>query len=712
MRANFRRWGLPVAAFLAYTLIAFVVLRTLTAQFTTAVPGGRDTDYYQFMWNYWWMRFAFAHGQSPLWTNYVFYPHVSNLSIHTLAAVWYPVYTVVEPLLGRVAALNTMIVLAFSLSGTAMFAWLRRKLADTNAMLALDFVGGVAFAFSPYLMVHSSYAQLNLTPLWWFPLLLLLWDEIASPRWLPRRVTAILLGLALWGVVVTDLQFLVWVPFVVAPYALWTLWTLRRERRWLAPVICGVVALAGAGVLSWFYPLAALREVNLNPAEYPPAGLTTLYHYSLPPAALFGLAPNEEVRTLGHVLPVLFWAVLILLVWRRRSRERGRFPLLWLLLIVPPLLMAFGPDIEIAGVHIPTGYMLLHELLKGQHRIPSRFTGAVITILITFLALAWSPLVVRWWQRRRALTIAALIAVSFALLYDVGGFDAFPVRALPEYDIFHRIAKDPRQYVVFDVPVGVQYGWTGIGKGFLAMYYSQVHEHPIVNGWLARIPYSTLDYYQKQPLFAWLAGVQTLNANEKREAATNLASLVKTWPVGYVFAYRDWMSDAQQNEWIGWLNEQPEFCPAQQSPDSALLWWKARALGCDPFIEQNVLQIGNPADWRAIGTGWYTPERIGETPARWSSQDSTLRLTLDPARSYELTFSAVAFGKGRTVSLSADRPLGDTIALADDDWHEYTINIPVGADPLLRLHHNGAESPGVDPRLLAAAYRWFTLRAK
>src|SRR5579871_6533812 len=194
-----RRLRLPILIFAGYTLVAVVVLWTLITHFGTAVPGGQDTDYYQFMWNYWWIGFALGHGQSPLWTNYVFYPHVSNLSIHTMAAIWYPVYAIANPIVGRVATLNVMIVLAYSLSGLAMFAWLRRKLPAGNASTIIAFVGGLAYAFSPYLMVHSSYAQLNLTPLWWFPLLLLLWDELVCPHHLSRAVTAVLLGLAVWG---------------------------------------------------------------------------------------------------------------------------------------------------------------------------------------------------------------------------------------------------------------------------------------------------------------------------------------------------------------------------------------------------------------------------------------------------------------------------------------------------------------------------------
>jgi len=307
----------------------------------------------------------------------------------------------------------------------------------------------------------------------------------------------------------------------------------------------------------------------------------------------------------------------------------------------------------------------------------------------------------------------AAVVVSLALLIDVRAFDPFPVRSLPEYDIFHQIAQDKRQYVIMDVPVGVQYGWTGIGAGYLAMYCSQVHEHPIINGWLARIPYSTVAYYNNIPLFAWLAGVRSLTPQEKDQASAKLASTIHDWPIGYIFAYRDWMTEDQQNEWIGWLNAQAELCPAQESSDSRLIWWQTRTLGCDPAPTAITrIDMGAADDWQFIGEGWYRQETVGGPTARWSGQDSSIRVTVDPDTSYELTFSALAYGKDRSVTFSSGQPISDPISIADGGWHDYKLIIPAGAitDSRLVLHHNGSESPGTDPRLLVAAYQSFTLR--
>lgn len=721
-----------------YTLLALITLWNLFSHLSAAVPGGKDSDYYQFLWGYWWIGYALSHGQSPLWTDHTLYPHLSNLSIHTLAPIWYPVYAVVDPFVGHLATGNLMVLLGYVFSGTAMFVWLRRQLEPHPAAFPLSFLGGLAFAFSPYMMTHASYIQLNLTPLWWFPLILLIWDEIVFPRRLPRLLTAILLGLVLWGVWLTDLQFWVWLPFAAWGYVLWTLWVNRQDRRWLPLLGWGLLAAAIMAGLAWVYPLAALRQVNLNPNEFPPAGLTTLHAYSLPLSALIGLAEPVETKTLGRVLAWLIWGGIFvgLIYYFRRNKSvgatyqvapTGNFlsatsprpgQWFWLVMGLIPLVLALGPDMTIGDTTIPLPYALLHDLLRGQHRIPARFTGVAAFLLVTFLVLAWQP--VAAWVLRRSRIVAGLtlVGVGVALLADIGAFQPFPIREIPDYAIHHQIAPESGDFIVMDVPVGTHYGWTGIGRGYFSMYYGAVHQHRMVNGWLARIPYSTLAYYINSPLFSWLAGVRELSPDERAQAAAEFDGYLRDWPIGYVIAYRNWMTPEQQNQWIGWLNQRPGLCPAEMAMEAELIWWRAESLGCDTLQTATNIVMGTLNDWTHIGGGWYSPEVIGGPVGRWAAESAVLRLTLDPNADYELTFMALGFDEGRTVTLSGAGDFSETITITSDNWHDYRVTLPAGAlsDSLLMLRHNGANSAQAlglsdDARLLAAAYSRFMLRA-
>jgi hypothetical protein len=750
-----RPWLLFGMVFAAYTLIAIVALWNLLSRIATAVPFGPYTDYHQFLWGFWWIGYAFQHGQSPLWSNYVLFPHTHNMSVHTLAALWWPIYAVLEPLIGYVAAGNILVLLNFPFAGSGMFVWLRRKLGPGREAVVIAFLGGLAFAFTFYLMAHATYMQLNLTPIFWFPVILVLWDEIADPRWMRRPVTAVLLGLALWGLWLSDLEYVIWVPITIGGYSLWTLWVTRKQRRWVPLVVWAIVSIIIMLGLAWIYPLGALLQVRWDPNEFPPAGLGTLRAYSLPLPALIGLAPLFESRTLGRFPVWLAWAAIVLSVVET-VRQRRNVPApnrtdkslvnaessnpeapptkpestaklnfqpskwLWLVLMLPPIVMALGPDITIGNITIPLPYLALHGLLNGQHRSPSRFTGGGEAMLITFLAVAWAPWFIRLARQRQFWAGAVAVLVALITLTEVGAFSPFPIKVMRDYEIYHQIGQDKREFVIMDIPVGVHHGFTGMGKGQIAMFYGPVHQHPMINGWLSRMPHSWLVYYLNSPLYAWLAGAYTPNTDERNHAAWELDKYTREYRVGYVFVHRDWIHDwlpeSWERDWIGWLNMHPSLCPAQISDDGLLVWWRARWLKCDLETTTQILP-GAVMSWTAVGPGWYSVETIGGPSARWAEKEAGLRVVLDPNTAYEVTFSAVAFDKERTVTLGSQNWSSPAIAISVGDWRDYTVTIPAGvvAQEYLFLHHNTSDSPAAlgqsdDKRSLAVAYRSIVFR--
>jgi hypothetical protein len=390
--------------------------------------------------------------------------------------------------------------------------------------------------------------------------------------------------------------------------------------------------------------------------------------------------------------------------------------------MLPPIIMALGPDITIGNITIPLPYTLLHDLLKGQHRSPSRFTGGGEAMLITFLAVAWAPWFARLVRRQRVIAGGVATVIGVALLAEVGVFSPFPVKIVRDYDIYHQIRQDKRDFVIMDVPVGVHHGWTGMGKGQIAMFYGPVHQHRMINGWLSRMPHSWLVYYMDSTVFSWMAGARLVNDEERLFAVWQLDKYIREYPVGYVFAHRDWMADwfpeDRARDWIGFLNMHPSLCPAEISPDGLLVWWRARWLGCNPGTTTQI-DPGAVSSWTFVGHGWYGPENIGGPDGRWAAKDAGLRVTLDPKLDYELTFSAVAFGQARMVTVATPVWASAPITIESGDWHEYKVTIPAGTAQLgqLLLQHNAASSPAAlglsgDNRLLAVAYRSLSLRPK
>lgn len=706
------------AVFVIYLALTVAALWSLIAAFGSAVPFGHSTDYYQFHWNYWWMRHALSTGTSFSQTNYVLFPQTHDLVLHTLTPIWLPLYVFVEPIGGRHVAVNLMVVLSFPLTGTVTYLWLRRLLDAMPGTGAwwIAFLGGLVFAFSPYMLDHAANTHLNLIPLWWFPLSLLVWDEVAFTGRLPRKLTAPLMALVLWGMALTDLEFAVWLPFLLGPYVLWTLWRRRDDRR--ALILWGSAILAMTAALLLVWPLQDLLAVpnRTNPDEFPPAGMNTIRAYALPIEALVGLAPLEADRTLGRVPVWLMWGggVIAVLRWLR-NRAAQSVPSahppawFWLLIALPPLILSLGPDVTLAGQAIRLPYLPLHELLNGQYRNPVRFAQPALLALICFLALTWRPLL----GRLRRFEPAVGLTLGVILLVDAGALAPFPARSLPQPEVYATIADTEGQFVVVDLPVGVHYGWTGIGVGQVAMYYGPVHQKPMVNGTLSRMPYSALDYYLRSPLWTWLAGVYQPEPDELPAIEQAFAGILTDWPVGYVVAHRDWMTESQQRDWIGWVNVQPGLCPAAGSADGSVLWWRTDMLGC-PEDQDEILEMGAAASWTRVGPGWYDPENIGGPEGRWAQAAAMLRVVLPADTAIDVQFSAAPFGDGRTVRLRTSTWIGDEIPLPPG-WQTVTVRLPVGAldGGLLTLEHNGtaptaAVAGNANARDLAAAYSTFT----
>ncbi|MEQ8675922.1 MAG: hypothetical protein RLP44_26765 [Aggregatilineales bacterium] len=704
-----------------YTLLAVLVLWALMSRLGVVVPGGETTDYQQFIWNYWWIRYALEQGISPWYTDFVLYPVRHNLSLHTLTPIWFPFFAITEPFVGRVAAINLMLLFSFTLTGTATFAWLRRL----GVGQTMAFVGGMILVFQPYIVFSATKTHLNIIGLWGVPLTLLLWSLLVTSQNIKRRaVIAILLGLVLWGCLLTDLQYTLFLPCTLGVYALWTLWSARKNRAWLTLIFWGTVALSVTLLLAWLiFPLRQFfAQSTSNPYDFPAAGLDTIRAYSVAPSTFIGINA-DPIRTLGALFVGGVWLAIAVFGFslfrnfRHKSAQidstiiqkhippRG----VWLLMALPPLLLMLGADVFVGDTQIKLPYWSLHEALNGQYRTPERFMLPASLLLVTFLAVMFTRIESQFANTpRRKIALNTGIVIFGALcLLTTGAFDPFPVQSVRDYPIYERIGAENADYVIMDVPTGTHYGWTGLGDGTYSQFYNPVHEKRTINGSLSRIAFTDYAIYADSPLFNYLAG--TLNyADAPAQIDAEFARIVDEWHIGYVFAHRQWMSDDQQTAWISWLNTRYGLCAPEISEDGLLVWWRVETIGCEGDSPSGTLTIdmGVDADWGFIAGGWYAQEDIGGPRGRWAGETATLRVDLDPQTTYRLTFRALAFNTTRTVTIG-----DETLTVTADDWHDYelTITPDMLTDGLLTLTHDGTISASdlglsADSRPLAVAY--------
>jgi multidrug transporter EmrE-like cation transporter len=177
-----------------FTLLAVIILHPIIAQTGTHAAG---FDYFVYHWNFWWIRHALTTpGLSVFATDFVFFPFMNNMGYHAYSAFWFPVWAVLEPLIGTLPAMTVIIVFGAILNGWLLYLWLRRL--DVAPALAL--LGGMALQCAPLVRYFYYNTHINLMDWFWLPAHLLLWHQIVTVaenrRWRRLMLWAVIEGAA------------------------------------------------------------------------------------------------------------------------------------------------------------------------------------------------------------------------------------------------------------------------------------------------------------------------------------------------------------------------------------------------------------------------------------------------------------------------------------------------------------------------------------
>jgi hypothetical protein len=188
-------WRLTTICLLAYAALA--VLAFLPAspfasrELPAAVRGSpAGADPYQMAWFLAWFPYAVTHGLNIFHTNLFDYPTDVNLADNTSVPLLGLLAWPITATLGPVASFNFLIRLGIALSGASMFLVLRRWCSSTMA----PFVGGLLYAFGPYMAGQELHLDLTFVPI--PPLLVLCADELIRRRRMRPMPLGLLIGAA------------------------------------------------------------------------------------------------------------------------------------------------------------------------------------------------------------------------------------------------------------------------------------------------------------------------------------------------------------------------------------------------------------------------------------------------------------------------------------------------------------------------------------
>jgi len=756
-----KKTSLHFVATAFYALLAFITLHAIIFHNGTHAAG---YDYFNYNWNFWWIRHALTTpGLSVYESNFVFYPITSNLGYHALTAFWFPVWAILEPLVGTLTAINVIIFIGCFLNGYLLFVLLRSE----GVAPSLALLGGAALQVAPLVRYFYYNTHLNLMDWFWIPAHLLLWKQIflalENGKLRLALLWAMIQGVGIWGLGLTDLQFPIFVGFLLVPYGVWTLWQSQKRGQL---IFAGIIVLMVALPLLWFAgPLPYMRQFSgtliPGPAEDRP-GIPFPGGY----LSTYKVWWWWNTPTLGaNVVLMVLAALVVSLFWKphpptpspnsRRGRNvfsiapslcTGRagvgFPALhrglrggvwglrpsrwfWFVFMIPPLLLSMGATITLFGVHIPMPYRIMHTLTGGMFRMPWRLAPIYIIAAMLFVGKTWTPLLPKMGKARPLIFAAIFVLIGL----DVRVYETAPLeKVLPNYAFYDTMRQEPYpDYVIIDAPTGRGTGEALLGnpQAIQFQYYGIRHQRRIVNGFISRAPLEeTYPILVDDPLLSWLGQRRLL---DPALVEPQLRDIIFNWPVGYIVIHEDFIerNAPTLQEIYGYFNSLPDLlCPVFIEPGAVAYRTAWHPDGCParipPEIEPDVYQIdiGTRGDERYIGWGWHWPESVAGLTLRWTGEYPQTRLYFDlPPGDYELTLSVQAFWEGQQVRLLVNEvPLGEMQPVAPDNLQTLTFALPAdvvgdGQHLTLTLDYDGWIVPAevgqsADPRKLAIAVDW------
>jgi hypothetical protein len=704
----FKRHGL---AFICFLGIAALGMYWLLFNLPDHMPADRVTDYYHFHWNFWWVRHVLTTpGLNIYETNFIFAPATSSLALHTLTLFWYPVWALFEPVGGTFVAMTLTSMIAFALNGYLFFVLLRRE----KVSYALALVGGAMLELSPIMFAAFRWTNMNLYGWFWIPVLILIWGLVSDGVEFRQRsfrrhalFWAFWMGVAIWGMVLTDVQYPLLICCILIPYGLLKLWQMPIWSLRLRLLGFGIFG-AGLGLaLLWFvgplpylinYDRTGLASTAVEHAVKVPFPLGFIWHYK----------PNLDTPIGAVAIPLVL--VALWLSYRARKWSDIHLPKMrwfWLALTPIPLILSAGGFIMIGDTQITMPYVWLHNLFGGTFRYPQRFSPVFLIAAVLFAMMTISPILAR---RKKLTRILIPTILLFIVIIDSWMLDPTVIQPTPkQYHFYEEMGKEPYDYVVLEVPTGGSSGEGAVGEDTASAleFYGTIHGKRMVNGHISRV--NTYKYYYMRTddaMMAWLGQRVFLDPEKVTE---QLTERIQSWPIGYIVIHRDliWRDGPTTQEILGYFNSLPNLvCPVWVEGDVVVyrtIWHPA---GCPPRTPpetapgQYTIDIGAPEDAPYIGWGWHWAEEIVPgLMARWTGEYPDTKLYIDlPPAAYQVKIAAQSFYRPRDLELLVNGVSVGEVNISETSLSNYTFAVPVevignGKNLIFTLFYDSTDTP-------------------
>lgn len=752
----------------AFLLLTLILTYPLIRHITTHVPGSElwAFDEYTFVWNLWWFKHAILNlNQSPLTTDYIFYPVGVNLALYTFtlfnAALALPLLPWLP--LPLVSNLITLFAFVFSAYGAYLLArWLiadsrwhdHQPSAISHQLSAI--VAGLAYAFTTSKFVYTAIGHYDLVGTEWIPFFALYFlkslrvgtTSIPSPR------NAILAGLFLALALYVEMIFGIFLALFILIYLL----VEKPWRRLSWHRVGGQLLLLGVTTVLIYLPILIPVLNELLFADYTLKGWGDAQKLSVDllgfvsPSALStwaGLDWNRElinvvqgtsrfsdVNTVFLGYATLALALVGLLANWRRVRFWGGAALIFALLALGPLLQINGLstfDFDGVKVNVPLPFIILHFIpIVQANRVPNRVSVLLVLCVAVLVGYATYRLMGKLGEIRGdkgdegATRLFPLISlISLLLIFD------HLIIPLPLTDarvpaFYEQLANDPDDYSILQLPLGWRNSFGTLGaEDTRVQYYQTIHHKRILGGNTSRNHPFKFDYFASLPIISSVIALEAYQKVSPEQQAFDRAyadEFVRFFDLRYVVAHPAVSGrhpyDDTRAATLQYLLDVLPLEPVSNTGD--LLVYRVKQ-GTPP--NELSMDFGEPGSRPYRGEGWDREEAISGVRANWASaRRARVFIPISTMGSYRLSFSALPFvfpnAPQQTLTIQVNGQARLAMMNLMPGWNTYELDLPASALKSglneLDFEFAYARSPHdtlgtADMRTLAAAIDWIRL---
>jgi hypothetical protein len=458
-------------------------------------------DGYQNIWNFWWAKKTCLGFCGNLWqTDYMFFPGGTSLLFQTFA---YPSLVILYPflLLGLVpvAAYNISMILAVFLSMVCMYFLILYLTRNKRA----SFLIGLSFGLSPYLIGHILDGQLNLSNIFYFPLLIFLTlKTINSKKWYFPAIS----GIVLFAAGANDFIYLIFSMVIIGSIYSYILITKRGDR--LSIFKKGLITLIVFLIpfVIFFhnnfseYKNFNLKGVSVWNSDFSSVDLGALF--SPPPHTIIGTEVTKtdyfKFTSIYSDKSVYYSIVILLLAFIGLKRFKLKEKFFWVIAAFVPFVFSFGPKLKLNKEIILSWmpYQILEKIpIINILRNPSRLN--IFSLLIISILAGYGYLELEKMIKNKRITSGVLFGSLFIILL----LEIYPVRvpttSLSVPEGYKRIKDEPGDFAIFEFPILWMSGLEN--RGFYIMdylYYQTYHEKKMNSGYVTRMRDSDFGAYK------------------------------------------------------------------------------------------------------------------------------------------------------------------------------------------------------------------------